>query len=144
MANFHLRTIDGSYFFRGHFSFHLVFPLIVGPGLSEFISFVGTWCGVWHQRLVHRSFTGTPSLIRCFCFHHHTMAIRGRKPKTPLASKPRRKAPAAKHGAQAGKTGHEDEDTVADSTAAPLRVSWSSTRTERLLDWLENNVEDRQ
>jgi len=43
-----------------------------------------------------------------FCFHHHTMATCGRKPKTPLAPKPHRKAPVAKHGAQAGKTGYED------------------------------------
>src|SRR6267378_507856 len=30
MAIFQLRTIDGSFFFKGHFSFHFCVPLIVG------------------------------------------------------------------------------------------------------------------
>ena len=39
MAIFQLRTIDGSYFFRGHFSFHFLCSLNCRTVLSEFIFF---------------------------------------------------------------------------------------------------------
>jgi len=74
------------------------------------------------------------------------MATRGRKTKAnPQTPKPRRKGQPAKRGGQARTTPDEDdEDAVGVLKAAPLRVVWNSTRTDRLLDWLENNVEDRQ
>ena len=61
----------------------------------------------------------------------------------PRAPKPRGKQP-AKRG-QAGQAAGDDEDPVAvPKAAAPLRIGWGTARTDRLLDWLENNVEDQQ
>lgn len=57
--------------------------------------------------------------------------------------KPRSQARPAKRG-QARRTADEDvEDAAATSKSGPRRVSWTSNRTDRLLDWLEQNVEDR-
>src|SRR6266581_7994217 len=37
MAIFQLRTIDGSFFFKGHFYFYFCVPLIIGPCQSLFL-----------------------------------------------------------------------------------------------------------
>jgi hypothetical protein len=66
------------------------------------------------------------------------MATRGGKAKRPQAPKPR-KTQTRRRAAE------DDEVTVADSSKAPAsRIIWGPTRTERLVEWLENNVEDRQ
>jgi len=53
------------------------------------------------------------------------------------------KAPSKPRGGQAKNAADEDgEDNPADPKGR--RVKWNSQRTERLVEWLENNVEDRQ
>ena len=55
------------------------------------------------------------------------------------------KPPSKPRGGRAKKTANLDkEDAAADSKGGALRIMWSESRTERLLEWLENNVEDRQ
>lgn len=50
-----------------------------------------------------------------------------------------------KRGGRTRKTTEEDEEVaVTDLKAGAPRVLWNSNRTERLVEWLENNVEDRQ
>ena len=47
--------------------------------------------------------------------------------------------------AKAKKTANEDEDTPpADSKDVVLRIVWSDLCTDQLVEWLEENVEDRQ
>ena len=59
--------------------------------------------------------------------------------------KPPSKALPVNRGGRARKTTEEDEEvTAADLKAGAPRVLWNSKRTERLVEWLENNVEDRQ
>ena len=53
----------------------------------------------------------------------------------------------AKCGGQGKKTTGEDgdaEDAVAVDPKATLRIMWNANHTNRLVEWLENNVEDRQ
>src|SRR5260221_7869979 len=65
MAIFQLRTIDGSYFFKGHFLFIFVF-LIVGPFCRSL--FLLWECCVWHQRLVHHFHLAATHRFACiFC-----------------------------------------------------------------------------
>ena len=66
----------------------------------------------------------------------HTPSTQNRKGPKP-SSKPR--------GGRAKKTADEDdEDTPADPKSRGPCVHWDSPRTDRLIEWLENNVEDRQ
>jgi hypothetical protein len=60
--------------------------------------------------------------------------------------KPSSKALPVKRGSRARKPAEEDEEeeVTADLKAGAPRVLWTSDRTERLVEWLENNVEDRQ
>ena len=52
--------------------------------------------------------------------------------------------PSKTHG-RAKKTAKEDkEDTPTADPKAPNRVTWNSLRTDCLVEWLENNVEDHQ
>ena len=65
--------------------------------------------------------------------------------KSTQQPKPSNKAQPVKHGGRARKTADEDEeDMVVDSKAGPPRILWNANRTERLIQWLEDNVEDRQ
>lgn len=58
-----------------------------------------------------------------------------RSPKP--TSKPRGRA-------QAKKTTDEGDDTPSVDPKAISRIVWNLQRTERLVEWLENNVDDRQ
>jgi hypothetical protein len=60
--------------------------------------------------------------------------------------KPSSKALPVKRGSRARKPAEEDEEeeVTADLKAGAPRVLWTSDRTERLVEWLENNVEDHQ
>ena len=65
------------------------------------------------------------------------MATHSRKAKTPQAPKAC-KTQTRKHVAE------DDKVTIADSLKAPTScVIWSSIHTKQLVEWLENNVEDR-
>jgi hypothetical protein len=63
-----------------------------------------------------------------------------RKHKTP---KSRGKLP-EKRGGRTKNLQDADEGDPAESKASPPRITWSQTRTERLVEWLEDHVEDRQ
>jgi hypothetical protein len=64
----------------------------------------------------------------------HKLIIKGPKP-------PRKPCGQAK----AKKTANEDKDTPpADSKDVVLRIVWSDLRTDRLVEWLEENVKDHQ
>lgn len=56
------------------------------------------------------------------------------------------KPPGKTRRGQAKKIVDEDEDDspVADPKSGIRRVSWNLPRTDRLVEWLEDNVEDRQ
>ena len=55
------------------------------------------------------------------------------------------KPPSKPRGGRAKKTADLDkEDTAADPKSGTLRIMWNEPRTERLVEWLEDNVEDRQ
>jgi len=74
----------------------------------------------------------------------HAASFRKSKANTQQP-KPSNKAQPVKRGGRARKTADEDEeDTVVDSKAGPPRILWNANRTERLIQWLEDNVEDRQ
>jgi hypothetical protein len=77
-----------------------------------------------------------------------TRAARARRSKADTQEpKPSSKAQPAKHGGQARRTADEAEDALvvnSKGTTGTPRIQWNSMRTERLLEWLENNVEDRQ
>jgi len=85
-------------------------------------------------------------------FHHaahpfvmSTRAVAARKSKATQGPKPSNKAQPANRGGQARKTVDEDEeDTTVESKAAPPHLLWNSKRTDRLVQWLEDNVEDCQ
>jgi len=68
----------------------------------------------------------------------HTPAVRNGKETV------KRPNPSKTHG-RAKKTAEEDEeDAPATGPKAPNRVTWNSLRTDCLVEWLKNNVEDRQ
>ena len=53
----------------------------------------------------------------------------------------------AKHGGRGKKTTGKDgdgEDAVAVDLKAALHIIWNANRTNQLVEWLENNVEDHQ
>jgi hypothetical protein len=61
--------------------------------------------------------------------------------------KGKRSMPHGKRGGHAGRpvtTDATSEDNPTDSKATLPRIIWNPMRTERLVEWLENNVEDRQ
>ena len=71
-----------------------------------------------------------------FAMSSHTSNVRNHKGPKP-SSKPR--------GSQAKKTANEDdEDTPTDPKGTGKHVHWNLERTDWLVDWLENNVEDCQ
>lgn len=77
----------------------------------------------------------------------HRMAIRtsGVRARKVTIKGPR--PPSKPHGGRTKKTVNKDDDdpsASADSKGGILRVLWNDARTDRLVDWLENNVEDRQ
>src|SRR5712691_4560273 len=112
--------------------------------LSEFFFFVGTWASTPRASLspVSSPVSLPPSLVHRVCRFHPSFTMRKNK-ANPRAPKPCGKQP-AKRG-QAGQAAGDDEDPVAvPKAAAPLRIGWGTARTDRLLDWLENNVEDQQ
>ena len=70
-------------------------------------------------------------------------AVSLRNCKVAKGSKPPGKA----SGRQAKKTANEDEEDTpgpGDSNSSGPRIIWDAPRTDRLIEWLENNVEDRQ
>ena len=65
--------------------------------------------------------------------------------KASSSDEPKTSCFADARGGRAKKTANLDkEDAAADSKGGALRIMWSESRTERLLEWLENNVEDCQ
>lgn len=53
--------------------------------------------------------------------------------------------PSKPHSGRTKKKANNDEEgPTADTKGGVLRILWNDARTERLVDWLENNVEDRQ
>lgn len=63
-------------------------------------------------------------------------------PPKPASAKRARK-PSSKVIESAATVDSEDEETTKQRTKI-RRTSWTTTRTERLLDWLEENPADRQ
>ncbi len=128
------------------FSWATFLFILCSLNLSELFcrSFLFLQRGEGHQHLVRRfhpiSRVSLPPSL------HHSMATRGRKTKAnPQTPKPCRKGQPAKRGGHSRITPDEDdEDAIALLNVAPLHVVWNATRTNRLLDWLENNVEDHQ
>lgn len=61
---------------------------------------------------------------------------------------PSSKTQLAKRSGRARKPADEDEEledaAIADSKAVAPCIIWNVKRTDRLVEWLENNVEDRQ
>lgn len=55
-----------------------------------------------------------------------------------------RKAPTKTRGQKAKNTATADEGDEDNPEKGGKRVLWNLQRTERLIEWLENNVEDRQ
>ena len=55
-----------------------------------------------------------------------------------------RNAQPAKRGGRGRKATDEEEDDGAAGPKSVPRVLWNSKRTDLLVEWLENNVEDRQ
>jgi len=55
-----------------------------------------------------------------------------------------RKGPPAKRRGRGRKATDEEEDDDAAGSKPVPRVIWNAKRTELLVEWLENNVEDRQ
>ena len=91
-------------------------------------------------------------------FHHvahpfvmSTRAASIRKSRATEGPKPSNRAQPANRRGRARKTADKDEeDTIVGSKAAPAapaappRLVWDAKRTDRLVQWLEDNVEDRQ
>ena len=69
----------------------------------------------------------------------------GPKPKNSVAAKPPKRT--RKPSSKVLESAHVDSSDEENATAQPAKVrrtSWTTARTERLLDWLEENPVDRQ
>jgi hypothetical protein len=76
------------------------------------------------------------------------MSTRSTSERTPRVVIKGPEPPSETHGGRAKKITDEDEDeddaAVADPKGRIPRITWNLPRTDRLVKWLENNVEDRQ
>lgn len=89
---------------------------------------------MWYHTFVRRFHAAYPLAMstRAATVRARKVTITG--PKPPKA-----------RGGRAKKTVDEDkEDSPSGSKGGALRIMWNLPRTDRLVEWLENNVEDRQ
>ena len=68
-----------------------------------------------------------------------------RKPKATSQGPPSSKAKCGGQGKKTtGKDGDGEDAAAVDPKATALRIMWNANCTDRLVEWLEDNVEDRQ